>query len=133
MLAQLAGVTVAELARLGHTRGSPEYENRLAPMFEHGLANARQQSAAPPVAPAQPAAAQTEPEPESNDRRIPVSAPVSREIPTGDLSPQSPSRVTLSAAEREHAKLAGISEVEFARQKLKLQALKASGHYRETS
>jgi hypothetical protein len=129
-LAQMASLTVAELARHGFQRGTPEYENRLAPMFEYGLANARQRSVAPAATAAQPAPI-NEPEPEP-ERRTPVSAPVSREIPSSTTGrPPSETRVTLSAAEREHAKLAGISEVEFARQKLKLQALKASGHYRE--
>jgi len=57
-----------------------------------------------------------------------VSAPVSRDPPSGG-APKSQTKVTLSQMEREHAKAAGITEAEYAKQKVKLQELKANGHY----
>ena len=57
-----------------------------------------------------------------------VSAPVSREVPNGG-TPRSRTRVELSPAEKEHARAAGITEAEYAKQKLRLLDLKAEGHY----
>ncbi len=59
-----------------------------------------------------------------------VSAPVSREPPAGDGTRKS-GVVKLSMAQREAAKMAGITEVEYAKQLQKLQAEKDSGNYRE--
>jgi hypothetical protein len=58
-----------------------------------------------------------------------VSAPPHREAPsyTSGERPLSQTSVKLSPNEREIARLSGISEAEFARQKLKLQRYKASG------
>jgi hypothetical protein len=58
-----------------------------------------------------------------------VSAPPHREAPSyhSGERPLSQTSVKLSPNEREIARLSGISEAEFARQKLKLQRYKASG------
>lgn len=60
-----------------------------------------------------------------------VSAPVSRDPPTGGEKPKTPSQVTLTKVEREHAKAAGITDAEYAKQKLTLQERKRNGHYGE--
>jgi hypothetical protein len=56
-----------------------------------------------------------------------VSAPVSRNIPTGSAPLSDPTKVVLTLGEREIARMSGISEVEYARNKLRMQAAKRSG------
>jgi hypothetical protein len=71
------------------------------------------------------------PEPQSERRAI-VSAPVSRSAPSINGGPVARrGTVTLSAAERETAEYSGISETEYARNKLKLEAAKRAGRYGE--
>jgi len=62
-----------------------------------------------------------------------ASAPPSRSEYAGSMPPPdaSNSRVTLSAAEREVAALSGVSEVEYAKNKLKLQQMKKAGLIRD--
>lgn len=55
------------------------------------------------------------------------SAPVSREAPTG--STERNDRVTLSVAQKEAAKIAGITEKEYAENVLRLRKEKSNGHY----
>lgn len=57
-----------------------------------------------------------------------VSAPPSRDIPSGY---NSPSRIRLTQEQIEVAKRAGISETEYAKQLLKLREMQASGEYSE--
>ena len=70
-------------------------------------------------------------EPAQSSKRSMVSAPVSRESPSwsGGQSTGRNSRITLSPAQKEAARIAGISEVEYARNLLRLQQAKANGHY----
>jgi hypothetical protein len=59
-----------------------------------------------------------------------VSAPVSRGVPQGgdrQATQIDPRRVSLSPVEREIARSAGISELEYAKQKIKLSRMKATG------
>ncbi len=64
-------------------------------------------------------------------KSVPVSAPVSREAPTLSGAPASPSRITLTQAQREAARIAGIDEFTYAKNLLKLNARKKDGHYQE--
>jgi len=68
---------------------------------------------------------------EQQRRSIPVSAPVSREAPSLGGGPATPSRVTLSAEQREAARIAGVDEVTYARNLIRLNELKKQGHYQE--
>ncbi len=73
-----------------------------------------------------------EPEPPQPRQRGPIySAPVSREGTGYGGSSISPSRVQLTRAECELAKLSGITEAEYARQKMKLDEMKRNGDYQE--
>lgn len=64
------------------------------------------------------------------DRGAIVSAPVSREAQSGSTGQrQSTGKIRLSAEEIESARLSGITEVEYARQKQRLMQLKANGEY----
>lgn len=58
-----------------------------------------------------------------------VSAPVSREVPMSSSTARKPGQVTLSAAQKEAAKLAGITEAEYAKQVIRLQQEKMNGNY----
>lgn len=75
--------------------------------------------------------------PKKNEQEIPedetppqrssiVSAPPSREVPTGKL-PQRKGIANLTPAQREAAKWAGITEVEYAKQLEKMNEMKANG------
>lgn len=73
------------------------------------------------------------PEPEDNvqpQRRASevVSAPVSREAPSSSGT-ERPGRITLTVAQKEAAKMAGITEAEYAKQLLRLRQEKALGNY----
>jgi hypothetical protein len=59
-----------------------------------------------------------------------VSAPPTREAPSA-TGRTSPTRVTLTASEREIAAASGIDEITYARNKLKMMQMKQEGHYRE--
>jgi hypothetical protein len=62
-------------------------------------------------------------------RRV-VSAPPSREVPSsGSGRYEAPNRITLSPAEREAAKIAGVDEATYALNKLKLLQAKSQGEY----
>jgi hypothetical protein len=56
-----------------------------------------------------------------------VSAPTSREIPSGDRALSIPSRVSLSVEERQIAAASGISDKEYAANKLKMMHMKQRG------
>lgn len=59
-----------------------------------------------------------------------VSAPVSREVPSASGARTS-GKITLTAEQREAARLSGITEAEYARQLAKLNQMKANGEYGE--
>jgi hypothetical protein len=59
-----------------------------------------------------------------------VSAPVSREAQTG-TGQRASSKVKLTVEEQEYARIAGITDVEYAKQKQKLGQMKANGDYGE--
>lgn len=69
--------------------------------------------------------------PEPKHRSMPVSAPVSRDSPSLSTGRATPTRVELTAAQREHARVAGVDDVTYAKNVLRLKALKAEGHYQE--
>jgi hypothetical protein len=102
-----------------------------------------QQMAQPAPAPAMPAPPPMPPvthvdaekvespagEPESEQMAVHhVSAPVSRgaEHYSADYEPGSDSRVTLSTAEREHARASGVSDEVYAREKMRMMKMKKS-------
>lgn len=66
------------------------------------------------------------------EQRPVAAAPPSRSSPgVSSREAASPSRVTLSPVEREHAKISGISEREYAQNKQKLVEMKRRGYYSE--
>jgi hypothetical protein len=74
---------------------------------------------------------QPEPQPQPQpERHVRVAAPVSRDVPSG-YSGNSSTKIRLTRDQCETARLAGISEAEYAAQPLRLNELKAEGHYGE--
>lgn len=69
---------------------------------------------------------QEEPEHEGNSSM--VSAPVSREVPTSTRG-ERPGRVTLTVAQKEAAKISGVTEKEYAENLLRLRQDKLNGLY----
>lgn len=69
-------------------------------------------------------------EEEEEPRSAMVSAPVSREVPQNNGS-RSSGTIRLTAAQREAAKMAGITETEYAKQLVKFQQEKDNGNYGE--
>jgi hypothetical protein len=104
-----------KLMRQGIEFDSDEYVEKLE--IELGL---RQAAAEEEVVP--------QPKPKATVAKIPVSAPVSREAPStpdGDRG----GVVRLSPAQREAARIAGVSEKDYAIQLAKIQKQKANGSY----
>jgi hypothetical protein len=118
-LQQLTNYAVNQAAAEGHVPNSESHIRRSRELFEQHL---------------RPQAPEPEPEPEfqppppslppAPERAAIYSAPVSRETAGTGYRP-SPSSVRLSLAQREAAALAGVSEVEYARQLQKLGPYKA--------
>jgi|GEM_PF-2659850 hypothetical protein len=73
-----------------------------------------------------------EPEPQPQTRRSPpMSAPVSRDAPNLSTGRPQSRTITLSPAQRDAARISGISETEYAKNLIRLNELKAQGHYQE--
>jgi hypothetical protein len=134
---QLTDFAARQAAELGHQIGSPEYIEAAKRSFFENLERLQARQAAPaeptpttnqhepamqskffePVPPAQP----------QRPSRAPslYSAPVSREVSPGRS--QFDDKVTLSVAEQEAAKIAGVDLATYAREKRRYQILKAQG------
>jgi hypothetical protein len=105
---------------------SPEYFDFLGAQ----LAALKQPTeAATHIADEMQARASRTPEPPPRPSRVMVSAPVSRDVPSANGKRQSPGRVTLTPQEQEAARIAGIPLEEYARQKLRLSSMRATGEY----
>lgn len=108
----------------GLSRGTPEY-------FQYLEERLGYRKAAPPP-PNDEDEIDDTPNPPQPARRNPtVSAPVSRDVPSGGSGQRQNNRITLTAEEREAARFSGVSEVDYARQKQRLAELKRQGHYQE--
>lgn len=68
---------------------------------------------------------------ETQQRASMMSAPVSRETPAGNGRRPSTTRVTLTREEKEYAKISGVTEEEYAKNKLKLADMVSQGLYGE--
>ena len=117
---RLTAVAANQAAQEGHQRDSDSHRQRTRELFDQHLRQMHAQAPTPeffqPKPPPEPS-----PEPE---RAAIYSAPVSREVPSGGYREPSPASIRLTIEQREVARLAGISEVEYARQFAKLSAYK---------
>jgi hypothetical protein len=145
---QLAANAAAQALKEGHALGSEAQMGRTRELVDHHLGLQAQATGQPyppasepehvtpqndyrPTPTMQPPS-RFRPLPESTDedrRSAFVSAPVSREVPSASGSRGS-RQIRLSAEEREAAKMAGISEVEYAKQKQRFaEARENEGRY----
>jgi hypothetical protein len=111
--------------RAGHAQDSDEYFRVLEERLGY------RQPARVTNIPASPPPAPTAAEPTQRRQSIPVSAPVSREAPNLGGGNATPSRVELTSEQREAARIAGVDEVTYARNLLRLNQMKRDGHYQE--
>ena len=132
---ELTQVAAHEALAAGHAMGTPGFHSHMKERFDFHMAEIERRAAAVP-----PAAEKTVPEyfkprpppaEPSHEERMGglVSAPVSRGIPTGSYKPAGSRSITLTAAQREAARMAGVSEAEYARQLLRLSQEKERGNY----
>lgn len=71
------------------------------------------------------------PAPQPQRKSVPMSAPVSRDTPSLSSGKMTSTRVELTPAQREAARIAGVDDVTYARNLLRLNSLKQQGHYQE--
>ena len=126
---ELTAAAAAEATRQGHQRGSEAHMETTKKLFHEHVASMQAQAAAPATTPAffQPPPAKP-PAPRAPAHY--VSAPVSREVPSGGDRAEvqiDPRRVTLTQDELQIAQASGITPQEYARQKLRLKRELASG------
>ena len=125
-----------EALQSGLADTSPEYfsylNNRLASLQSQHPSNAgkqlveeMQQRAAQDRTPEPP-----QPKPMSLSAAH-VSAPVSRDIPSGGNGQRRPGSVTLTPDQLDAARISGVSPADYAKQLLRLNEMKAAGEYSE--
>jgi hypothetical protein len=120
-----------EAVQSGFVDAGPEYFSYLDARLADLAARQPEAAATHLVQEMHERAAQLRPQEQPKPTRLSpahVSAPVSREVPSAS-GLRSPGRVTLTAQQREAAKMSGVSEAEYARQLLRLRELQASGEY----
>jgi hypothetical protein len=120
---RLTAVAAHQAAQEGHQRDSDAHRKRTRELFnQHFL---RMQSGEPTPPPPEPEFFRLPPPPEPKSPASYVSAPVSREV--GGYREPSPSSVRLTPDERDIARASGISETEYAKQKLSMLRKQRSG------
>jgi hypothetical protein len=128
----LTAYAAREALQAGHERGSETFLQETKRIFDKHIADLQTQAETPTEPAMTPTPKFFEPPPQARPRAPQgpiVSAPVSRETPgmRRAEAESDPRRVTLSIEEREIARASGISEIEYARNKIKLQGMKARG------
>jgi hypothetical protein len=114
----------------GHQRNTPEFFTALESAFNDHMQDKQERKIAKAASEPVPEFFQPPPVPEPEppaQRESIYSAPVSREVPTGGYREPSLSSVRLTIDEKQIARNSGISEVEYAKQKLKMLRQQASG------
>jgi hypothetical protein len=127
---ELTAFAANEAAQQGHARGSEEFMQATKENFHRHLAQAQAQQTDPAMTPT-PKFFEPPPPKPMRQQAVPVSAPVSRELPSAippsERYVEDPRRVTLSVDEKAIAKASGITETEYARQKIRLEREKREG------
>jgi hypothetical protein len=116
----------------GHARGTAEFLHATKQIFDKHIADVQS-----PQTPTEPAmetpkffAPPPQARPRPNGNGPVISAPPSREVPSGGPRAEyetNPRYVHLSVEEKEIARASGIDEITYAKNKLKLQGMKARG------
>jgi hypothetical protein len=117
---ELTSRAALEAHQQGLERGTEAFNQAVLAGFHRHLQGAQRRQVERPAAPMLA--------PPERDAGSFVSAPVSREAPSaGDGSRNRPGRITLSTQERDFARSIGLSEENYAMQKLRLINAKATG------
>jgi hypothetical protein len=121
-----------EVVGAGHERNTPEFFTALESAFSNHMQDKQERKAAKAASEPVPEFFQPPPTPEQDEpgdepRESIYSAPVSREVPTGGYREPSLNSVRLSIEEKQIASASGISEVEYAKQKLRMLKAQATG------
>lgn len=122
---QVAALAANEALQAGHERDGEAYWKATEMNFNNHIDRMRAQ--ANPSEQPTPEFFQPPPPPKPPTRSNIVSAPVSREVPSGRPREENPNRTTLSADELAVAAASGISAADYARGKLRLQREKLAG------
>jgi len=125
---ELTQAAAHEALAAGHQMGSDQFHSFMRQRFDHHMGEVeRRAPAAPPAAQTPEFFAATEP-PTTPDPSALVSAPVSRQVPTsGRTYEMAPSQVRLTVEERQIARASGISETQYAANKLRMLRERAEG------
>jgi hypothetical protein len=113
-------------ANQAHQRGSDGHFHAVKKIFDEQFNQGQAES---PVMPPTPAFFRPPPPSAARKPSNYVSAPVSREVPTGSARPRG--QVKLSPSEIEAVRISGITLEQYAREKLKYEGMKESGEYRD--
>ena len=119
-------VNQANLA--GHQRGTDAHYEAVKKIFDENFSGQQGQTESP-VMQQTPKFFRPSPPPAAPKPSNFVSAPVSREVPTGSGRPRG--QVKLTPSEVEAARISGITLEQYAKEKLKYEGMKASGEYRD--
>jgi hypothetical protein len=114
---------IATTTRAGVSRDAPEFLSKVKQNFDVHLNRFQRQAAAASPEFFRPEAPRISSQPSVGSF---VSAPVSRDVVGADR-PSIPTKVTLTAEEKDAAKFSGISERQYAENKLKMLGAKARG------
>jgi hypothetical protein len=120
---RLTALAAHEAAQQGHERGTDAHRQATREIFNQRLGHMRRVNPEPEPPELELDVPKPPPPPPQPDQGAMYAAPVSREVQGSGYRP-SPSSVRLTIEQREAARLAGISEVEYARQFAKLPQYK---------
>jgi hypothetical protein len=126
---RLTAVAAHEAAQQGYARGTDGHRQATRQIFDEHLARLQAQDTARATAQPTPEFFRPlpPPPPPERERSSIVSAPVSREVPSANGA-RSTRQIRLTVDEREAAALAGVTEVEYAKQKQRLMDEQAAGN-----
>jgi hypothetical protein len=124
---QQASEAAAEALAAGIERDSPEFFSAVEEGFAKRVEALNRQPAAPRAAFIQPRSVSPAPSAAAPDRSSIYAAPVSRGTPSGGTGQRPARQVTLTPQEQEYARIAGVTDTEYARQKQRLALEKAAG------
>ena len=123
---QITGFAVSQAEQAGYQRGSDGHFDAVKKIFDEQFNRPQAENPAMQPTPKlfRPPPARSALKPSNF-----VSAPVSREVPTGSGRPRG--QVKLSPSEVEAARISGITLKQYAKEKLKYEGMKATGEYRD--
>jgi hypothetical protein len=127
---ELAAYAANEAAQQGHERGSHEHMRATKELFDQHMEHLQQQAQTNSLEPAMnnPTPkffAPPPPKPPATPSHY--SAPVSRQVPGSNRPDWQNGRTTLTLQEKEAARIAGVDEITYAKNKLKMLAMRERG------